>query len=107
MGKYAELWDDVVQPFAMKLIQEATVDRVQIEENLGAMIFWVNHDLGDDRIPGGNGGACLCQVRDVFSSAKYLEEIHSNTPIAEKERMQRMVELIDRLLEAANEEREN
>lgn len=99
MDERAVYWDSKVKPLAEKIIELTTVDERAIGFFVSGMIWSVEHDLADGRFLGLKSLTALAQVKAVFNSDTYFDDVHPGTPEGEVNRMKELSSEIGNLLE--------
>ncbi|MCX6761173.1 MAG: hypothetical protein NTZ84_03690 [Candidatus Nealsonbacteria bacterium] len=89
---FTEKWNRKVKPLAKQVIEECKAD-VLVEYFVGQMIWGVEHDLADDRMPHLRLSPCVGTLNDKG----YYEEIHKSTSPEEVKKLRKLGRLLEEL----------
>jgi hypothetical protein len=92
MTKFSEHWDKVVKPVAEEVFKKCTIDPL-VQHYVGQMIFYIEHDLADDRSPQIRLYPCV----GTLNSEEYYFKIHKESSKEEVELLRKLGILLNEL----------
>jgi len=89
---FTEKWDKEVKPFAKRVIEECKADP-WVAQYVGAMIWGIDHDLEEERIPTNYLFPCVRKLNNEF----YYENFHKSTSPEELGKLRKLGEMLEEL----------
>jgi len=96
--QFSKFWDNVVKPFATKVLKECKTDPIGTHY-IGQMMFYVEHDLADGR---------PCKFRlypcvGTLNADSYYQNVHKDTPKEEVKMLQKLGKMLKELMSKSGE----
>lgn len=90
-------WDKDVKPAAIEVVKNCKSDSL-VRHFVGQMIFYVEHDLADDRIPHLRLSPCVGTLNDE----SYYVDVHKNSNPNEVQKLRELGSLLKELARLDN-----
>lgn len=92
--RFTEKWDKEVKPFALQVFNECRTDLL-VAFHASEMIFGIDHDLADDRVPHSRLHSCVVTLNDE----NYYLNVHKLTSPDEVKKLKKLGRLLEELQE--------